>query len=385
MKFFNALILRLPFLSKAIFFFGKKLIFLWVIGVIFLFTRCDKENTPKTLLRSAQGKPTEIVVVMDSVHRKGAIGDAVKRIVEANIVGVLQPEPLYKVYFINPQEFQGILQEYATVIIVTTFEQKTSGSRYLHKFFSKESIEKIKADTAIYYYSVADQFAAGQNVINLFGADEATLLRHLAQHEKTLQDFLGKITREKTREQIFSAKGEAGLAQHIKSKYNLTIQLPKGFVSAKEVKNDKDSTGFVWLRQPEAKFDRSVIIQYAPYRSEKQFHPDSIVWKRNSIAMEHLYEDPEKPDSYVVTEMMIPPVFQQISFNGRFAVEARGLWKTNNLAMGGSFISYVFADEKTQLIYYIEGFVYAPGMSKREIMKELETILFSVNTAHPIK
>jgi hypothetical protein len=55
----------------------------------------------------------------------------------------------------------------------------------------------------------------------------------------------------------------------------------------------------------------------------------------------------------------------------------RGLWKTNSLSMGGPFISYTVADTKQGMLYYVEGFVYAPSREQREIMREVETILNS--------
>ena len=59
----------------------------------------------------------------------------------------------------------------------------------------------------------------------------------------------------------------------------------------------------------------------------------------------------------------------------------RGLWKTNNLTMGGPFLSYTFVDEGTGMLYYIEGFTYSPSKKQREIMRELEVILHTFKTS----
>ena len=80
----------------------------------------------------------------------------------------------------------------------------------------------------------------------------------------------------------------------------------------------------------------------------------------------------------MVVETLIPPVINQINFNNKYAIEAKGLWKTNNLSMGGPFISYVFVDEELNRVYYIDGFVYSPGKSQREFIRELETILWII-------
>jgi hypothetical protein len=91
-----------------------------------------------------------------------------------------------------------------------------------------------------------------------------------------------------------------------------------------------------------------------------------------------LFGNPERLQSYLVTETAIafkPVLTREISFHGKYAIEMRGLWRTNNLTMGGPFLSYALVDEKTGMLYYIEGFTYAPGKEQREIMRELEVIL----------
>jgi hypothetical protein len=53
----------------------------------------------------------------------------------------------------------------------------------------------------------------------------------------------------------------------------------------------------------------------------------------------------------------------------------RGAWKTNNLSMGGSFLSYTVVDEANGKIFYMEGFVYYPNEAHRASLREIETIL----------
>ena len=53
----------------------------------------------------------------------------------------------------------------------------------------------------------------------------------------------------------------------------------------------------------------------------------------------------------------------------------RGAWKTNNLSMGGSFLSYTIVDEEQGKIFYAEGFVYYPNEAHRSSLREIETIL----------
>src|SRR5690606_32504770 len=107
---------------------------------------------------------------------------------------------------------------------------------------------------------------------------------------------------------------------------------------------------------------------------------DSIIAWRDNIAKRYLFEDPDSKYTHLVTETSIPwkPVITQtVEFNGRYAVEIRGLWRTNNKTMGGPFVGYTIVDEITGYLYYIEGFTYSPGKDQREIIRELEAILWT--------
>ncbi|MFZ9504922.1 MAG: DUF4837 family protein, partial [Cyclobacteriaceae bacterium] len=88
-------------------------------------------------------------------------------------------------------------------------------------------------------------------------------------------------------------------------------------------------------------------------------------------------------NNYLVTETSVPykPVLTRvINFNGKYAVEMKGLWKTNIPSMGGPFIGFAFVDEEKGYFYYIEGFVFSPSKPQREILRELEVILSTFST-----
>ncbi len=70
----------------------------------------------------------------------------------------------------------------------------------------------------------------------------------------------------------------------------------------------------------------------------------------------------------------------ETTLEGKYARKIKGLWKTNNLAMGGPFVGLSFVDESLNRIYYIEGFLYSPGKRQRELIRELETILKTFRT-----
>jgi hypothetical protein len=46
--------------------------------------------------------------------------------------------------------------------------------------------------------------------------------------------------------------------------------------------------------------------------------------------------------------------------------------------MGGPFVSYTFVDEKRNRVVTLDGYVYAPNAPKRDLMIQLESIMYSM-------
>ena len=94
--------------------------------------------------------------------------------------------------------------------------------------------------------------------------------------------------------------------------------------------------------------------------------------------------DIQKPEIYMTTQSERANI-REVSFQGKYAKECRALWKLSDISSGGPFVSYVFVDESQKRIYYLEGYVYAPGEDKRTFMQEVEVILQSYQSGEKLK
>lgn len=71
------------------------------------------------------------------------------------------------------------------------------------------------------------------------------------------------------------------------------------------------------------------------------------------------------------------PKEREISMNGLYAKELRGLWFIKGDFMGGPYVNYTFVDEKRNQVICIDGYVFAPKFDKREFLRELEAFALS--------
>ena len=156
--------------------------------------------------------------------------------------------------------------------------------------------------------------------------------------------------------------------------YQCSVRVPNGYQIA------ANEPGFVWLRSP-GETDKNILVSFREYTSESIFEEKNIIGLRDSLTRVYIFDDPENDNSYIkVDTVNIDTEVVTTQLNGNYARRIRGIWKANNLTIGGSFVGYVFVDEETGRLYYIDGFVIRPGKNKREALRELDVILNTFST-----
>lgn len=346
---------------------------IFFIAIICIWGCTAQQERDLELLPPAKGGKGEIIVVMDSTRWDTEFGQEVRKTFNDRVYGLPQPEPMFNSRYVTASLFRGLLKRHRNIVIITTFDHNTSESRHLWQSFTPESRKKLEENPDVYMIPQRDEFAKGQQILHLFAQTEEQLIKKMSENRKKIQDIFNSREEDYIREKLLTGGLDKELSKIMKKSHGMSMKVPGGYQLA------KDTTNFFWVRFPEIKFDKNIFIAYKPYTSEKQFELDSIVDWRNRICKEHLYGDKERnPNSYILTEELVPAQDTKVTFNSQYAKEVRGLWKTKNLTMGGPFISYVFVDKKTQRIYYAEGFIFAPSKPKREYVRELKVTLNSL-------
>jgi hypothetical protein len=345
------------------------------ILAIFLFQACS-DKPDSEYLQKASGKSGDILLIMDSVQWRGELGKELRKVLHAEVTGLPQGEPMFNVLWIHPSKGLTMLTKMRNVLYVFTLDQSTPGSKVLRQQFSDETLNRISTDTSFTISTRSNEYARDQEVMYLFHRTEAGLINYLQDHKQNIIDFFNRTERQRISKELFRTKSTRGVAAFLREEQQVELRVPIGYQLA-----DK-SADFVWLRSMTAEIDKDIFVAWKPYESEYQLLPDSLIAWRDRICKEYLYEDPERPETFLMTELENARVTaRQVQLNKHFAMELRGLWRTNLYTMGGPFLSYALVDEPRGLLYYIEGFVYAPGKDKREMMRELETILWTFRTS----
>lgn len=342
--------------------------------VALLYTACAEDTKKETSGIPIRGNVGEIIIVMDSTRWRGELGDTLRSVLAGEVPGLLQGEPYFKLIYIHPSAFNSFIQPYRNLVFLTTLQDNSAAGRRLKQYFSPQSIERINQDTTLYMFAKQNEFARGQEILYLFGKTDEQLINNLSKNKEKIRQHFTMIERKRL-QRNFAASGQKDIAKQILDEQQFTFTIPKGFAIA------KNDSNFVWLAKPGKEVTSYLFATYKPYRSQEVFEPVNIYAWRDSIGYNYM-NNPKLENSYVATQEYVLPAFKQISFDGKFSVETRGLWKLKNNSRGGPFLSYTFVDESTGRLYYIEGFLYAPSIErKREMMRELEAILWSFQPA----
>ena len=342
------------------------------IAVAFGCSESAREANRKDMLPKARGEADEIILVVDSTQWADTVGlgEELRKTFMAPMLGLPQDESLFNVSKVNPRRLNSVLKSAKNMVFVMTLDSKTPDSRVLQQFFTDQSLNQIKRDTAIFMRTQRDVFAKGQTVMFLFSSSEELLAKKINYNRSQIRELFEASARETIKGQIFNS-AQKQLAARIKESHNVSLTIPFGWEKARDLKN------FVWLRKMDAETEQSLFIYYEPYTDQGIFN--AIGEFRDKITRRNLY-DGENPDVYIQRQEIIPVFTERVNFNGNFAVEARGLWKISDNSRGGPFVSYTIVDEGSGLVFYVEGYVDSPGTRKKNLVRELEAILSTFKT-----
>lgn len=351
-------------------------LFIFLLSSLLMISCEGDEGSGSSNKPQSRGATGEILLVIDSLKWQGPVGDALKEVFQDEVPGIMRPENLFTIRRVDPRAITRMLKMAHNMVYVTTFDDRRGGSQRINVQFDDASRDIVTEDRSRFMLRSPDEFAVGQEVVYLFGHTEEDLINNLRDNKKRIQNLFQVRERERLARAILQRK--SGVAATLgRDKFGIELKIPASYQLVKEEDN------FLWFRQPTPTTDRadiSLFFYETEYESEDQLFPENLVQLRNDIMRTRIFGDPANPESFVTTERREePPVFNTFSVKNHYAVEMRGSWRTNNMSMGGSFLSYTVVDEERGKIYYMEGFVFYPSEAHREPLREIEAILLATD------
>ena len=281
---------------------------------------------------ASTGQPYEIVL-------EGDTDSIVTRILTEDVPSLPQPEPLCKLIQVKKGKTKGSYLLVRTRIIVNITD--------------KDFAVKLNHD----------ENAAPQNIIRI-NARSVQQLRERLNGEK-LRQLVDEAELEHLAEMISNnpSKQNKEMQEEVKKTFGLDMKIP---VSRNASKKAKD---FIWISNNASTGMQNLLVMRV--KSDERRMKNSNAFHVNDKAQIDSILRTNMPGETDSMYMVIP------------VLSERGLWEMKGDAMGGPYVMHRIHRQTSQTAkpgysLYIIGFVYAPEMKKKILIKQLEAAISTI-------
>lgn len=315
--------------------------------VVASMSSCKK--TTKGLRPVVTGKSGEILVLINDALYEGSVGDSLKSVLNDTQIGLPQSEPLFDILHLSHNAFSSMFKTHRSILDL--------------RVSSKVKESKISVKDEVY--------AKTQSFMKIEAKNNTEMIKMLTENRNKIIAYfhLGE------RNRIIKVIGKntvQDVFDKVKQKYNFTLTFPSGYTV------NKEEGDFLWISKETPTTSQGMFIYTYDYLSEDSFTKDAVVKKRN-VLLGNFVPGPLE-GSYMTTERGYPISNRHFQFMDHYASETRGLWKVENDFMGGPFLNITFLDQKSNKVVCLDSYVYYPNHNKRELLRELEAVMYSYNS-----
>jgi len=311
---------------------------------ISLLTSCSNGAKSKRILSSSSGNINSLSVVADNDLWASRIGDEIRDVFSAEVIGLPQQEPLFTMRQIPPMVFTDFATKNRTVL-------------------------KIERDSFANTKILKNVYATPQTVVVISGNSAKEIIGEIKKNaERIILTFKSTEIKEQQRrmgKSLFEDKS-------IENALGLTINMSSAYRIAKQDEN------FFWLRRDIKNGDANLMIYQTSLDavSDGENAINDIIKMRDSIGKIHIPGPIE--GSYMITEEAYTPFLNTTIIDNKQAFETKSTWEVKDAFMAGPFVNYAVKDEVNNRLIVLEGFVFAPSTAKRDYIFELEAIIRSL-------
>ena len=323
----------------------KKMIFPLIVAAIAL-SGCRNSGL---LLPNATGAAYEVLVVIDEKDWRTEGGKALFDLLAADMPCVPQAEPMFAISRVPQDQFDNLLRPTRNIVMVeidSTQYTKATIKFVKNRWANSQAIVLITSNTA-------------QNLASILASKGNEISNYLVEAERARQiDYFKSNINNTALNKVYTKFGGQIAVPTSLNKYN-------------------EAQDFLWMSNGSAVARQDVLIYSYPYTDKKQLTEKALLAKRDSMLQAHI--PGSMTGSYMGTAYTFePPVFKEIWMNDTYCAEIHGLWEMKNgEVMGGPFVSHTRLDEVNNRLITIEGFVFAPGRDKRNLIRQVEAMVYS--------
>lgn len=319
-----------------------KFYYVLFIGIALMLGSCDGNGNNQGYLLNSLGNINTLQVIIENDLWNDEVGEEIRNYFAAPVDGLPQEEPLFSMNQMPPSTYTDFARKYRT---------------FLHVTIGDSSVVSVKKNP----------YAKPQTGAFIVGESKEDIIQLLEEnHLRIIAAFKASEIVEKQRRIRSSLKK----VDSLKKFFGVSLNIPSAYRTALETED------FIWYRKALKAGETNIIVYEVPlsYIKHDSTAVADIIKIRDLIGGDYL---PVEEGGRFITEEAYAPYLFTTEIDGRFAYETKGIWEVKTQWMGGPFINYAVRDIENNRYLILEGFVYAPSTSKRDLQFELEAILRS--------
>ena len=310
-----------------------------------LLISCHKKKKEQYLPDSV-GSINSLTIVMDPQLWGGVVGDSLREYFASPVEEIAGArEPLFDIQQIPLEVFEGMTRASRNILIVST--DTRNGFDIRDSLYAKpQKVAFIIGQTTDDLISEIQKYAP--KIIHTFKENEMQEVRNRFQNTLNNTKLI---------------ENTLGIQLSFPSLYNIV----------------KQENNFFWLERKVKNGTADILIYEVPKGkicTHSNLCSEDIIQMRDSIGKRYVPGPQE--GMYMITSPAFAPTYTKTQLNGYPTIVSKGLWEVKDFILGGPFSNYIIEDPKRDRCVVIEGFIAAPGTSKRDLLFELETIIKSV-------
>lgn len=326
-----------------------------IVSVIFtmvavvLLNSCTTSTKRPSKVRSI-GKTSEILVVVENEQQwENSIGKTIRKYFGKDQDGLPQPEPLFDIAHVTKSSFSDLLKKHRNIFIVE---------------IDKNSVEpKVEM--------VENHWAQPQVVVRITAPNKNLFIQTFEKNADLFLEKYDQTERERIKA-VLKPASESKAAAAIRKNFGISMIIPEDFHLVTSKPN------FVWVRKETVEYSQGFFIFKEAYKDTAQFSSASIKARINRILKQYVPGPTEGSYMALDEKYYVPEPKIVTDFPTNYAVELRGLWDVENDFMGGPYVCYTFTDPGHEYIITLFGYVYHPSKEKRNLLRQVEALLYSV-------
>ncbi len=324
----------------------QTLFLLIFLSALVSITGC-KRNTGNSSMRKITGRAGELIIVVSKDVWNSDAGTKMKEVLTQPQLGLPQNEPIFNLIDIPKEGFGDIFKTNRNLIITEV----------------NSSVAEPKVQL------MSDVHASPQAVVMISAKNTEQFGQLFNENSDKIIAFFLKAERDRLM-QNYANYNERAVSKKVKARFGLNINIAPGFNVA------VDKPDFMWIRNETNEISQGICIYSYPYESDSTFTENYLRIKRDLILKQNVLGPME--GSFMTTEKDFPLLFNTLNLRGNYAADIRGLWTVENDFMGGPFINLSILDLLKKRVVTIDGFVYAPSKDKRNLLRQIEAMVYSV-------